>query len=194
MNLAIHDNTGRIIQVCTAPSRDGFEHFEARGMGVVEVGASVKDSTHYISGGAAVAMPERTSPQHEFDYTAKVWLDRRTIEQLRASKWADIKAARTTAEYGGFEFQGKVYDSGQASVQRITTAAQAASAAAATGTPFIRDWTLKDNSTVILDAENMVGLFIALDAHVSGAHARAAGLRVLIDTATTRAELDAIAW
>lgn len=119
------------------------------------------------------------------------WVDARNLEQLRAAKWNQIKAARDAAEFGGFTWDGSAFDSDLTSQSRIQGAAQLAALAPTT---FSIDWTLADNSVRTLNAAQMTAVGEALGAHVATQHAIGRTLRTAIEAATTPGELDAIAW
>jgi len=128
---------------------------------------------NYVDDGLVVEMPQRPNEHHVFDYGSKSWVDPRALADLQAAKWAEIKVDRDAAEFGGFEWQGWVFDSDQISQGRIAGAVQLARMDAA----YQVDWTLADNSVVQLDAEQMQGVGAALGAHVSAQHSRARVLR-----------------
>lgn len=118
-----------------------------------------------------------------FDYTLKQWVDPSTLNEIKAQKWAEIKAMRDQLEFGGFEFDGGIYDSDQVSQGRIMGAAVA-------GVDQV--WTLADNSTVELTAMQLQQLYAALQAHIASAHERGRIARQLIYEAETKEQVEAI--
>ena len=130
-----------------------------------------------------VSIGEPPSPYHTFDYTAKQWIDPRSLDEIKAQKWAEIKSQRDRLEFGGFEFEGNVYDSDQVSQGRIM-------GAAAAGVDQI--WTLADNTTVELSALQLQQLYAALQTHIAGAHERGRIARQLIFEAETKEQVEAI--
>ncbi|RYY55498.1 MAG: DUF4376 domain-containing protein, partial [Comamonadaceae bacterium] len=62
------------------------------------------------------------------------------------------------------------------------------------GTAFAQDWTLANNDSVLLDADGMVAVGVALGQHVAAAHAHAKALRAAINSATTTAAVAEITW
>lgn len=128
-------------------------------------------------------IPQSPSPHHEFDYAARRWIDNRTLEQIKEHAWEVIKQQRDALEFGGFEFGGNIYDSDQVSQGRIMGAAMAG---------LQQTWTLADNTTVDLSAEQLEQLYVALQMHVAAAHERGRIARTSIDTASSKAEVDAI--
>lgn len=146
----------------------------------------------YVAGESFLPFPERPSPAHVFDWVAKQWVDPRTLEDLKVQQWLTIKAARDEAEFGGFAWDGSVFDSDPQSQSRIQGGVQLATMAAEQ--PFSIDWTLADNTVRTLSAPDMIAVGVALGAHVQGVHATARALRAQIEAATTAAEVEAISW
>ncbi|MFW1737575.1 DUF4376 domain-containing protein, partial [Acinetobacter sp. ULE_I037] len=91
----------------------------------------------------------------------KQWIDPRSLDEAKDQKWSEIKIQRETAEYGGFSFLNFTFESDVTSQARIIVASDLGVSV---------DWTLKDNSIVSLDAEQLRGLRIALAQHVSNCH------------------------
>lgn len=114
-----------------------------------------------------------------------------TLKEVKDQKRAEINAARDQAEQGGFEYMGKVFDSDQVSVQRISMAAQAM-ALAPDGTTIT--WTCQDNSTIDLTAQELVGLVVALAQHSNTCHEKATALKAKIEEAKSEEELNKINW
>lgn len=125
------------------------------------------------------------TPNHTFDYAIKEWVDLRTLDEIKAQKWAEIKSERDRIEFGGFEFDGDIYDSDQVSQGRILGAVLA-------GLPQI--WTLANNTTVSLSAEQLKSLYAALKMHVAIAHERGRIAREAIQAATTKEQIEAIVF
>lgn len=142
----------------------------------------------------AVAIPESPSKNHVFDYTSKTWFDPRTMEQRKDAKWQEIKRQRETAEFGGFAWNGHVFDSDLTSQSRIQGAAQLAQIALAQSQPFEIDWTLADNTVVTLDATDMLSVGMTMGTHIATTHAHSRILRAQIESAQTIIELDYIQW
>lgn len=108
--------------------------------------------------------------------------------------WERMKAARYAAEYGGFLYNGVLFDSDTTSVQRITGSVTLAMLAQSMGLPYSQNWILADNTTMELDAQGMMAVGIALGMHVKAVFDRSIAVRVEIEAATSAAQLDAIVW
>ena len=69
-------------------------------------------STDYFDSATStfVSIGESPSQHHTFDYTTKHWIDPRSLDEIKAQKWDEIKSQRDRLEFGGFEFKGNVYD------------------------------------------------------------------------------------
>ena len=142
-------------------------------------------STDYFDSATStfVSIGEPPTPSHQFDYTTKQWIDPRSLDEIKAQKWAEIKSQRDRLEFGGFEFDGRNYDSDQVSQGRIMGAALAG---------INQVWTLADNTTVELSALQLQQLYAALQAHVASVHERGRIARLAIESAETIEEVDAV--
>ena len=146
--------------------------------------------THYRQAGTWVEQPPQPSPHHIFDYTTKQWVDPRTLSDLQAAQWTQIKQARTQAEYAGFTWDGSAFDSDAISQQRITGAV----ALAQMSDQFSIGWVLKDNTVRTLNQTDMMQVGAALGQHVAAQFAKGVLLREQIEAAATKEEVEAVVW
>ena len=123
------------------------------------------------------------SKYHDFNYALRQWIDSRSIDDVRNQKWVEIKTHRDQLEFGGFTFEGNIYDSDQASQGRIMGATIA-------GVDQV--WTLADNTTASLTASQLQQLYAALQAHISSVHERGRIARQLIFEAETKEQVSAV--
>ena len=130
-----------------------------------------------------VEMPAQPTQHHIFNYDLKDWIDPRTLDEIKAQKWAEIKSERDQLEFGGFEFEDNIYDSDQVSQGRIMGAAAAG---------IDQVWTVRDNTTVNLTASQLQQLYAALQAHIASVHERGRIARQLIFEAETKEQVEAI--
>lgn len=137
----------------------------------------------YVGKGEWHAAEGKPSENHIYDYDLRVWVDPRSLDEIKAQKWAEIKSQRDQLEFGGFEFEGNIYDSDQVSQGRIMGAAIAG---------IDQVWTLADNTTVDLTAEELKELYAALQRHVATVHERGRVARYKIDVATTPQDIEAV--
>lgn len=143
--------------------------------------------------GALVDTGQPIFPPHPWttwDADQSLWVDLRNLDALKDAKWEEIKAARATAEYGGFTWDGSTFDSDLASQQKIMGGAQLAGINAA----YEVDWTLADNTVRHLVATEMIAVGTALGDHINTQYVHARTLRQQISDAQTTQELDAIVW
>ncbi len=127
--------------------------------------------------------PSKPTEFHIFDYELKSWVDARSLDEIKAQKWTEIKSQRDQLEFGGFEFEGNIYDSDQVSQGRIMGAASAG---------IDQTWTLVDNTTVELSASQLQQLYAALQAHIASVHERGRIARQLIFDAETKEQVEAV--
>ena len=133
--------------------------------------------------GGWVDMPPQPSPHHTFDYITKQWIDQRSLDEIKTQKWVEIKSQRDQIEFGGFEFEGNIYDSNQVSQGRIMGAA---------GAGIDQTWTLANNTTVELTAQQLKELYAALQAHIASVHERGRIARQLIYESETKEQVESI--
>ncbi|MDH1533594.1 DUF4376 domain-containing protein [Acinetobacter johnsonii] len=130
-----------------------------------------------------IELPSQPSLHHIFDYKIGQWIDPRSLDEIKAQKWTEIKSQRDQLEFGGFEFEGSIYDSNQVSQGRIMGAA---------GAGIDQTWTLANNTTVELTARQLKELYAALQAHIAGVHERGRIARQLVFEAETREQVEAV--
>ena len=111
------------------------------------------------------------------------------LADQKTARIAIVKRLRDLKETQGFSYLGKVIDSDERSVQRITGAALAAQVI---GAGFAIDWTCADNSTLALDQSAMLGMPAALALRANALHTHARSLKATIDAATDEVALAAV--
>ena len=178
--------TGEIIMTGTTCSTEGMESDD---IGVI-THVDVDIHNQYVLDGELVDKPPQPSKEHYFDYPSKTWVDPRSLEDHKTAHWTLIKAARNEAEFGGFTWDGSVFDSDQVSQARI----QGAVLLATSNPDFVVDWTLADNTVRSLTADDLIAISQALGEHISLQHTRARNARALLDQATTLSEVQAVSF
>lgn len=135
-------------------------------------------------------------PVEEFEGTLyrKGFAPKPSLAELKAAKHAEINEERDKQEQSGFEYLGRIFDSDQISCIRILGASVSAQTAIAAKTPFTITWTAQDNSTVELNAEQLLGLTVVLAQHSNMCHERGKELKGYLDAAQTPEEVAAITW
>lgn len=122
------------------------------------------------------------------------WRPTPALDVLKAAKWEAVKVERDRHEQcDGFEHKGRIFDSDHDAIDRLLVAKDAVEDAAAAGTPFTLDWTLKDNSVWEgMTAADFAGLTISIAIAKNVVHQHARALREQIEAATTAEEIAAI--
>lgn len=179
MTAIIEKNTGRLVKTISAPE-DVIRLNTPEDCYATE---DPPDKGMYHIGGEWQYLPPCPGEGYVFDYADRHWVDPRSIEDIKAQKWAEIKSQRNQLEVGGFEFEGGIYDSDQVSQGRIMGAAMAGAD---------QTWTLANNSTVNLTASQLQQLYAALQEHISSIHERSRIAREKIENAQTVAEVEAV--
>lgn len=113
------------------------------------------------------------------------------LEEYKSQKIMEINERRDTTEANGFEAFGKLLDSDEKAIRRISLAAQAAQAV---GENFTIDWTCKDNSTLTLGYQQMMLLPVIMAQAGNAIHQYARQLKASVSSATTLEEVEAIVW
>jgi len=145
------------------------------------------------SGGLLAALEGAVLASAAFTGAAAVADAADDLASAKARKQAEILAARTAAETGGFAWDSSQFDSDYLSQSRIQGAVQLASLSAAPELWAIT-WTLSDGSDRVLTAAQMTDVGVALGAHVEGVFSHARDLRDAIDAAADVAAVAAIGW
>lgn len=116
------------------------------------------------------------------------------LETARINKWNNIKTYRDKQEYGGFIWNGSPFDSDPQSQSRIQGGVQLAILAQQANQPFSITWTLQDNTSRVLNGDDMIAVGQALAAHVQNIHTIGRVLREELNAATTVEEINSIVW
>lgn len=116
------------------------------------------------------------------------------FEKAKLAKRMEINVARDAAEQGGFFYMGKTFDSDVVSCIRIQGAAQSMQAASMVEDVPSITWTCKDNTTIELTAQELLGLSVALAEWSNTCHKKATELKAQIELANTQEELEKITW
>lgn len=183
MKCAVIDATGRVLHTVYVSSDISSGY--ATAAGTYLIGVVPDDISDYWDGDSFVGIGTPPSRHHIFNYELKEWYDPRKLDDIKSQKWEQIKSQRDVFEFGSFEFEGGIYDSDQVSQGRILGAVLA-------GLPQI--WTLANNETVSLSAEQLRSLYTALQMHVAIAHGRGRIAREAIQAATTKEQVEAIVF
>lgn len=116
-----------------------------------------------------------------------------TLENAKDRTWNRMKLIRDAKEAEPFEFNGWLFDSDKV---KVTGAAFAAFMAHTAGQPYSINFTLADNSVVVLNAQQMMGAGVALLSRIDAVHQIGRTLRDLIYAPETDTfeKIAAISW
>ena len=105
----------------------------------------------------------------------------KTLAEAKEAKKQAINTERDSKEQAGFIYDGSPFDTNQVSYMRLLGASQTAQTALAQGQAFSVEWTLADNTTRTMSAEDMVGIIPAFSMYSSALHAKASELKAQVD-------------
>ena len=152
-------------------------------------------ATHYFTPlGLCEYTPEQRAakalrpPHSRWDNAQMRWIDVRPCAELRAERWAIVKAARTAATDAPIDTPFGRFDADPSSRAALGEAF-AVQDATATVT-----WTTADNTLVTLFRADLAELLRLVDQRTQQAHSQARVLRSRIEAALDVADLEAITW
>lgn len=189
------DNNGKILQKASAQFDSvlfGGRHPE--GYAFIESEPSSDNSYWDFSSETWVLPTPQPSPYHVFNWQTKQWDDPRSLQDFKDAQWGVIKQARTQEEFGSFTYNNMVFDGDIDAQRRLSGYISISKSALAAEVPFSAVFTLANNTTVTLTAEDFVAIEIAKVQAVAAAFAKATALRGQIDAATTREQVEAAVW
>lgn len=146
-------------------------------------------------------LKESSYPNDEKTYTAnyvqmgeiiqQFWLEIPfDLENYKLQKKSEINNIRNMKETSGFTYLDKVFDSDDKSVLRIYGANDLAIKCKENNTPFTIDWTCQDNSQITLNADEMMGVSVALAQFSNKLHQKASNIKEAISNASSKEEID----
>ena len=181
--------TGQVLQSgnCDDPHRLGGDLYA--------VLLGVRHGDGWIDqGGHHHVIPERPSQHHVWDWGTKAWMDPRTLDDLKAAKWVQIKAAREAAIKAPLVTPYGTFDADADARANITDTILLLQTMEAMGQPGEVDFTLEDNTVLTVTTAQMVMVGLLLGQQVQGAYNTGRLLRGDIKAASTAEEVAAIAW
>ena len=188
LSIVYYDELGCVTRHTTGMSPDNS------GMWLENTEPEVDPLSCYVKNGKLLPMGSPPSINHVFDYATKQWIDPRSLQDFKDAQWEQVKLQRNNTEFSTFTFRGIEYDCNEVSRARIQGAVQLASIALTNEMPYSYDWTVADNSTVILDGISMVQLGLALGAFTNNLHVYAKSLRNQIYGTEDKAIIESIEW
>jgi hypothetical protein len=144
---------------------------------LTEVPQPAPEPYHYVEQGSVVN-------------NTQTWLQTPySLEIVRSQVLRKINEAYETECLSGITFNGFIFDSDDLSINRISGAVTLVLAARSAGGDFETDWILKDNTTIHLTGNDIIGLGQAAAIQQQTAIFTARAKKDLVNAAVTSAEL-----
>lgn len=195
-NFIVYNNiTGEILRSGTCTDED-FDVVRSNDSAIEGLGSYY---THYISNSTAIEYTEQQKilksqkPKYPAAWSNETmsWVDLRSLEQLKVSKWEEVKQARQLADESPLITPYGVFDADYQSQQKIAGAVQLALMAPNT---WSIDWTLHDNSVVTLTKSQLVEVGVTLGTRTSSLYEQSRTIRDSINNAESREALALVTW
>ncbi len=185
---AYYKETGEVL--CVASKYDP----PPAGMYYGEIDYRANPGSIYFDGFEFMAIPEKPGIYYRFNYTTKQWEDPRSLLQLQDTQWDLIKAMRAAYVDSPLPTPYGIFDCDPASRNSITDAVLMLQTLASIGQITSIDFTLADNTVVVLNLESMVAVGLLVGQRVQEGFAIGRLRRDVIYAATTREEIEAVVW
>jgi len=159
-----------------------------------EVPFTVFGNTHYMNESREpVVIP--TKPKESYwtwSWTAKDWVDSRSLEQHKDDKWQSIKLTRYAKLSEPLSTPYGTFDADQDSQQNIYHSLQYLQENGSTTTTVV--FTLNDNSTATFTSVELSDVVVLLGERSEDIYATSRTLRTNIYAATTSTDVESITW
>lgn len=188
----IYNKSGEIVCKAMAPLDEIALAYP--GENTLEYSENVDESLFYVSNNELIARQLKPSNQHTFNFATKQWQDPRTLQDLKDAQWTLIKQAREAALTAPLTTSFGIFDADEKAQASITKSIMLLQTLEALGTPGSVDFTLADNSVVVLTLTQMVEVGLTLGAREQAVRATATARRVQIEAATSQVEVEAVTW
>jgi hypothetical protein len=190
-SVEFEDGRSSIVGVRFNPAVDGHEQVFTQSL---HDAATWTSENLYFAAGELQVLPQRTAPYHTWDWDALQWADKRTLDVAKQARWSRIKEFREDALTSPLTTPFGVFDAAASAQKSITDAVLMLQTLSGLGTPTTIDFTLADNTTATLTTEQMVQVGLLLGQRTQQVYAKARELRARIEAATTKEEVEAVAW
>ena len=160
--------------------------------GCVAVTGAPPAGEHYRAAGEWVAKPAKPRQTAQWEASTKGWIDARTLAEARVERWSAMTAVRTARLTSTFTAGGKTYDCNREAIALAAIGAMLAKAAL--DLTWTKTWTLADNTSTTLTADQVLIVARACEDYITALWATGRTLHAQIDAATTIAAVDAITW
>lgn len=125
------------------------------------------------------------------EYYEVVAIPAPSLDELKQSKLTELKTIRDTEEVKPIEYNGNLFDYDDKARERINAAIIALSLQ---GEDAPIDWTTADNANVTITADDLRGVIAAVAMRSNELHVKYRELKVLIESCTTKEEVENISW
>ncbi|MDL2280308.1 DUF4376 domain-containing protein [Selenomonadales bacterium OttesenSCG-928-I06] len=116
------------------------------------------------------------------------------IVKAKDQKWQEIKNIRDAKEREPFFYLEKYFDFDNLASERLNWAISAARSALEIGEEFSVEWTCADNTTILLNAAQILNIPFAVAQRTVAVHSKARQYRQQIEEATTTKKVEKIVW
>lgn len=181
--------TGQVVQTCTGGHPESIAM--STGLGYIASDEHIKGEA-WVADGVLHQPPAKPGPHHDWDWASKSWV--LTLARARDFQWEHIKKSRDAAEFGGFSWDGSVFDSDLVSQSRIQGGVMGAKDALEQGVSLVQEWTLADNTIRELTPAQMVNVGRAMSMHIAAQHMIGRQLRQMVYSATDLDQILAVQW
>lgn len=186
---------GGEIHISGSCQDEDFAAQEKPGLGLLE--GQGTNATHYVSNGRLVEYSDEqkaakaSRPQWAAQWSNEEmrWLDPRSLDQLKASKWAQLKEQRAAEEYAPLPYLDATFDADAESQQKILGVFSFIQIAPA---DWSIDWTTRENTVTTLTKAQMTGLGAALLQRTNTIYTNYRAKREAVEAATTAEEVAAV--
>lgn len=153
------------------------------------------DHFHDIVNNVPAAMPAPPGPNYVFDYSAKKWVDPRSLADVKAAKRTELSAARLAANNACFTFAGKQIQCDEIGRSDIDGANGIIALLRALPPGWLGQWKAADNTFLpIPDLATWVAFYAAMVAQGQANFVRAQALKAQVEAATTIDALALVSW
>lgn len=157
-------------------------------------GLAAADDTYFADAAGAVSLrPPTPSPIHVFNLASGAWEDPRSLEEARADKWSEMKLKRAELTALPLATPYGLVDCGEKDQINITRSVMLLQTLASMNTPGTVDFTMADNTVVVMDVDMVVAVGLLLGQRINGVRATATTLRNQINNSNLL-EIASINW
>ena len=151
-----HDSAGKIQQSGCAPSTNEIPPFV--GLTVLQVDMMLDPAGAYVADGRCVALPQRPSPHHDWDWPSKTWQP--NVAHAIAARKAEVEAERERRNRLPIDHAGARFDADETAQRNISAWQTQMGAGAVLPAGFM--WRDYDNIDHPADAAFINGLGAAI--------------------------------